>query len=106
MGNWFRTTLLLGVMTLLIVFIGNLLGGRQGMIFAFILAIAMNFFSYWFSDKIVLKLYKARAVAEDESPELYRIVARLRGMKAPRMEGGGDPGGLKHAEDAWRKLSK
>ena len=77
MGNWFRTTLLLGIMTLLIVFIGNLLGGQQGMIFAFILAIAMNFFSYWFSDKIVLKLYKARAVTRDERPELYRMVSRL-----------------------------
>lgn len=77
MGNWFRTTLLLGVMTLLIVLIGNLLGGQQGMIFAFILAVAMNFFSYWYSDKIVLKLYKARAVTRDESPELYRMVSRL-----------------------------
>jgi heat shock protein HtpX len=77
MGNWFRTTLLLGVMTLLIVFIGNLLGGQQGMIFAFVLAIAMNFFSYWYSDKIVLKLYKARAVTEDEKPELYRMVSKL-----------------------------
>jgi len=77
MGNWFRTTLLLGAMTLLIVFIGNLLGGQQGMIFAFILAIAMNFFSYWFSDKIVLKMYRAREVNQDESPEIYRIVEKL-----------------------------
>jgi len=79
MGNWFRTTLLLGVMTLLIVFIGNLLGGQQGMIFAFVLAIGMNFFSYWFSDKIVLKMYRAREVNETESPELYRIVTRIAG---------------------------
>jgi heat shock protein HtpX len=77
MGNWFRTTLLLGVMTILIVFIGNLLGGRQGMILAFVLAIGMNFFSYWFSDKIVLKMYRAGEVTETESPELHRIVSRI-----------------------------
>lgn len=88
MGNWFRTTLLLGAMTLLIVFIGNLLGGQQGMIFAFILAIAMNFFSYWYSDRIVLKLYKARAVTQDEKPELYRMVSQLAqraGLPMPRI---------------------
>jgi len=66
-------------MTLLIVFIGNLLGGQQGMIFAFVLAIGLNFFSYWFSDKIVLKMYRAREVTETESPELYRIVSRIAG---------------------------
>ena len=77
MGNWFRTTLLLGAMTLLIVWIGRLLGGQQGMIFAFVLAIGMNFFSYWYSDKIVLKMYRAREVTQDESPDLYRIVEKL-----------------------------
>jgi heat shock protein HtpX len=106
MVNWFRTTLLLGIMTVLIVFIGNLLGGQQGMIFAFILAIGMNFFSYWYSDKIVLKLYKARAVTEGESPELYRIVARLRGLRAPSSESENNLGGLRNAEDAWKRLSK
>lgn len=79
MGNWFRTTLLLGVMTVLIVMIGRLLGGQQGMIFAFVLAIAMNFFSYWYSDKIVLKMYRAREVTETESPELYRMVTQIAG---------------------------
>ena len=77
MGNWFKTTLLLGVMTLLIVWIGRLLGGQQGMIFAFVLAIGMNFFSYWYSDKIVLKMYQAREVTASESPELYQIVSRI-----------------------------
>jgi heat shock protein HtpX len=79
MGNWFKTALLLGVMTFLIVWIGHLLGGQQGMIFAFILAIAMNFFSYWYSDKIVLKMYRAREVTQTESPELYQIVSRIAG---------------------------
>jgi heat shock protein HtpX len=77
MGNWFKTALLLGVMTLLIVWIGRLWGGQQGMIFAFILAMGMNFFSYWFSDKIVLKMYRAREVTASESPELYQIVSRI-----------------------------
>jgi len=77
MGNWFKTTLLLGVMTALIVLIGRLIGGQQGMIFAFILAIGMNFFSYWFSDKIVLRMYNAKEVTARENPRLYEIVSRI-----------------------------
>ncbi|MBW2064334.1 MAG: zinc metalloprotease HtpX [Deltaproteobacteria bacterium] len=77
MGNWFKTTLLLGVLTALIVWIGNLFGGQQGMIFAFILAMGMNFFSYWFSDKIVLKMYRAKEISPSEAPGLYQIVRRL-----------------------------
>ncbi|UCF84733.1 MAG: zinc metalloprotease HtpX [Desulfobacteraceae bacterium] len=77
MGNWFKTTILLSVMTALIVLIGNLLGGRQGMIFAFILALAMNFFSYWCSDKIVLRMYHAREVTPQENPGIYEMVSHL-----------------------------
>ena len=77
MGNWFKTTLLLGVMTTLIVGIGNLFGGQQGMIFAFIMAMTLNFFSYWFSDKIVLKMYHAREVMSQENPELYEIIGYI-----------------------------
>lgn len=77
MGNWFKTTLLLGLMTALIVWIGHLFGGRQGMVFAFIIALAMNFFSYWYSDKIVLKMYRAREVTPGDNPELYGIVQEL-----------------------------
>ena len=77
MGNWFKTALLLSVMTMLIVLIGYLLGGQGGMIFAFIIAIGMNFFSYYYSDKIVLKIYKAREVTPQEMPELYEIVRHL-----------------------------
>ncbi len=77
MDNWFKTTLLLGVMTALIVLIGRLIGGQQGMIFAFILAIGMNFFSYWFSDKIVLRMYRAREVTPQENPRLYGIVNQI-----------------------------
>ena len=77
MENWFKTTLLLGVMTALIVLVGRLIGGQQGMIFAFMLAIGMNFFSYWFSDKIVLRMYNAREVTAQENPRLYEIVRSI-----------------------------
>jgi heat shock protein HtpX len=88
MGNWFKTTLLLGVMTALIVWIGGLFGGQQGMILAFGLAMAMNFFSYWFSDRIVLRMYRAREVSAHESPELYDLVKEIAmnaGLPMPRV---------------------
>ena len=72
-----KTTILLGLMTVLIVWIGRILGGHQGMIFAFILAMGMNFFSYWFSDKIVLKMYRAREVTPQEHPKIHEIVSHL-----------------------------
>jgi len=88
MGNWFKTTLLLGAMTVLIVWIGNLFGGRQGMVLAFVLAMGMNFFSYWYSDKIVLKMYRAREVSPQDFPKLYEAVRRLSqnaGLPTPRV---------------------
>jgi heat shock protein HtpX len=88
MGNWFKTTLLLGVLTALIVWIGHLFGGRQGMVLAFILAIGMNFFSYWYSDRIVLKMYRAREVTPQENPRLYEMVSHLAGradLPVPRI---------------------
>ena len=88
MGNWFKTTLLLGAMTALIVFIGGLFGGRQGMVLAFFIAIAMNFFSYWFSDKIVLRMYRAHEVSPQEFPQLYQAVeqlARNAGLPMPKV---------------------
>ena len=69
----FRTTL----MTVLFIFAGRAIGGQQGMMFAFVLAVGMNFFSYWFSDKVVLAMYRAQPVSEAEAPDLYRIVRRL-----------------------------
>ena len=56
MGNQLKTWFLMGILTCLIVWIGHLFGGRQGMIFAFILAAGMNFFSYWYSNKILLRM--------------------------------------------------
>jgi heat shock protein HtpX len=77
MGNQIRTTFLLAAMTALILFIGQLLGGRQGMIIALIFAAGMNFFSYWYSDKLVLRMYRAREITPQQAPELYTIVERL-----------------------------
>jgi heat shock protein HtpX len=77
MGNQIRTTLLLAAMTALILFIGQLLGGRQGMIIALIFAAGLNFFSYWYSDKLVLKMYRAQEISPQQAPDLYRIVERL-----------------------------
>ncbi|NNG00958.1 MAG: zinc metalloprotease HtpX [Desulfobacteraceae bacterium] len=77
MGNQIRTTILLAVMTVFFILIGQMLGGRQGMIIALIFAAGMNFFSYWYSDKIVLRMYKANEVSPQQSPELYDMVAEL-----------------------------
>ena len=77
MGNTVRTALLLGALTGLILLIGRYFGGRNGMVIAFFFAVAMNFGSYWFSDKIVLRLYRARAVSEEEAPRLYAMVREL-----------------------------
>lgn len=72
--NNLKMTFLLLMLTLLFVAIGFFFGGRQGMILAFVLAVAMNFFSYWFSDKIVLRLYRARPATEQSDAKLLRIV--------------------------------
>jgi len=75
--NNVKTLLLLVTLTLILIWAGASLGGKQGMTVAFIFAIGMNFFAYWFSDKIVLGMYRARKVTESEAPELYGIVRRL-----------------------------
>ena len=77
MGNQIRTTLLMALLTVLIMVIGQWVGGRQGMITALVIAAGMNFFSYWFSDKIVLRMYNAQQVGPQESPELYGMVQEL-----------------------------
>jgi heat shock protein HtpX len=75
--NYLKTTLLLGLLTGLIVLCGGALGGRQGMLFALVIAAVMNLGSYWFSDKIVLAMYRAKPVTEVEAPRLHSIVDRL-----------------------------
>ncbi|MBW2472329.1 MAG: zinc metalloprotease HtpX [Deltaproteobacteria bacterium] len=77
MGNQIRTTILLAVMTALIIWIGRIFGGQQGMIIALLFAAGMNFFSYWYSDKIVLKMYRAQEVSAQQAPELYEMVRTL-----------------------------
>jgi heat shock protein HtpX len=77
MGNWLKTTILMGGLTVLFIFIGGLFGGQQGMIIAFILALGLNFFSYWYSDKFVLKMYRAQEVSPSEIPELYQMVENV-----------------------------
>lgn len=75
--NVFKTFLLLLLLTLLLVFVGNIIGGTQGMIIGFIFAIIMNFTSYWFSDKIVLSMYGAKEVSSASEPKLYRMIQEL-----------------------------
>jgi heat shock protein HtpX len=75
--NRLKTTLLLSLLTVLMVLMGSALGGKAGMVFAFFMACAMNFFSYWFSDKIVLKMYGAREIGEQDHPVFYGMVRRL-----------------------------
>ncbi len=77
MENRIKTVLLLAGMTVFLIVIGRLLGGRTGMYLAFILAVGMNFFSYWFSDKIVLKMYGAQEVTPADAPQLHQIVDEL-----------------------------
>ena len=75
--NYFKTALLLGLMTGLILVVGRALGGQQGMLLALVFAGVMNFVSYWFSDKIVLKLYRGKEVSPAEAPRFHAIVDRL-----------------------------
>jgi heat shock protein HtpX len=75
--NYFKTTLLLGLLTGLLMFFGNMLGGHNGMLLALLFAGVMNFASYWFSDKIVLAMYHAQPVTETDAPKLYNIVRHL-----------------------------
>jgi heat shock protein HtpX len=75
--NNVKTTFLLVTLTLILVWAGAALGGRHGMTIALIFALMMNFFAYWFSDKIVLKMYGAKEVTESQAPDLYKIVRML-----------------------------
>jgi heat shock protein HtpX len=75
--NQLKTVALLGGLTGLLLLVGTLVGGAQGLTMAFILATLMNVGSYWFSDKIVLAMYRAKAVNEKEEPRLYRIVKEV-----------------------------
>jgi heat shock protein HtpX len=86
MPNVVKTALLLGAMSALLLFLGESLGGAQGLVIGFMFAVVTNFASYWFSDKIVLSMYSAKEVGPDH--RLYRIVASLAqraGLPMPRV---------------------
>jgi len=88
MSNSIKTVLLLGLLTGIILVIGEIFGGPQGMAIALVFSLLLNFGSYWFSDKIVLAMYRARAVSEAEAPELYSLVhdvALRAGLPMPRV---------------------
>ncbi|MEO7335597.1 MAG: zinc metalloprotease HtpX [Caldimonas sp.] len=77
MFNLMKTAVLMAAITALFMAIGAVLGGRQGMTLALIVAIGMNFFSYWFSDKLVLKMYNAREVDASSAPQFHRMIQEL-----------------------------
>jgi heat shock protein HtpX len=77
MGNVLKTGFLLAVLTCLVVLVGQAIGGQQGMLIALVMALVMNFVSYWFSDKMVLAMYRAQPVDEAAAPELYSMVRGL-----------------------------
>lgn len=77
MFNLLKTAILMAAITALFMAIGAVVGGRTGMMFALVLAVGMNFFSYWFSDKLVLRMYNAQEVDETSAPQFYRMVREL-----------------------------
>ena len=77
MGNLFKTALLLGVLTSVLVLLGGALGGQHGMLLALVMAAVMNFGAYWFSDKLALAMSGARPIDESQAPQLYGMVRNL-----------------------------
>jgi len=88
MTSHLKTLLLLGLLTAIILFLGQAMGGRGGLIIALVLALAMNFVSYWWSDKIVLRMYNAQELAPADGPWLHAVVEELSrnaGIPKPRI---------------------
>src|ERR671939_770891 len=86
--NYARTAMLLAVLTAIFVAMGALIGGKGGMVVAFFIALAMNLFSYWNSDKLVLRMNDAQEVDAQSAPEFYALVeqlARQAGLPMPRV---------------------
>src|SRR2546430_12019572 len=77
MGNTFKTAFLLTSLTLLLMFVGRVFGGQNGMLIALALAAVLNFVSYFYSDKIALAMYRAKPVTREELPRVYQVVERL-----------------------------
>jgi heat shock protein HtpX len=88
MFNLLKTAVLMAAITALFMALGAMLGGQQGMVLALVVALAMNFFSYWYSDKLVLKMYNAQEVDATSAPHFYRMVQELSqraGLPMPRV---------------------
>ena len=86
--NFMKTTVLLAALTGLLVLLGNMVGGANGALIALVFAGLMNFISYWYSDKIVLTMYRAKQVGPNDLPQLYNVVERIskkNGMPMPRV---------------------
>jgi heat shock protein HtpX len=86
--NTFKSTLLLVVLTLFLIFVGDRVGGRNGMVLAFLLSVAFNFGTYFFSDKLALKMYNAQPVTREQLPRAYAAVERLtakQGLPMPKI---------------------
>jgi len=77
MFNMTKTVILMAAITALFVYLGGMLGGPEGMMFAFLMAVGMNFFSYWNSDKMVLKMFGARQVDEQSFPAYFNMIQEL-----------------------------
>ncbi len=77
MFNLLKTAMLMAAITALFMVIGSYIGGKQGMMLALLFAVGMNFFSYWFSDKMVLRMYNAQEVDAQSAPQFYRMVQEL-----------------------------
>jgi heat shock protein HtpX len=86
--NTFKTAFLLTALTLFLIFIGAYFDGRNGMVIAFIVAVGMNFFSYFYSDKLALSMYRAQPLTREQLPRVYQIVERIlprMGLPMPRI---------------------
>ena len=75
--NTFKTALLLTALTLFLIFVGEYFGGRNGMVIALVIAVAMNFFSYFYSDKLALSVYRAQPVTREQLPRVYSVVEQM-----------------------------
>jgi heat shock protein HtpX len=86
--NTFKSTLLLVLLTVFLIFIGNWAGGRNGMVIAFVLSVVFNFGTYFFSDKLALSMYRAQPVTREQLPRAYEVVERLsakQGLPMPKI---------------------
>src|SRR6478752_6342828 len=86
--NTFKSTLLLVVLTVFLIFVGDWAGGRNGLVIAFVLSVAFNFGTFFFSDKLALSMYRAQPVTRDQLPRAYEVVERLsakQGLPMPKI---------------------